>query len=127
MKAEELRIGNLVYLPSKAVYAVDVLYRNYDMLKVWEPIPLTEEWLHKFCFVKQLRMYYPMFSTLCHKSKTYFTVSQQTEYEDPNELSMKDLKSWWVMQGNNHGLKIEYVHQLQNLYFCLTGEELTLK
>jgi hypothetical protein len=25
------------------------------------------------------------------------------------------------------GVKVKYVHQLQNLYFALTGEELTIK
>lgn len=40
--SSELRLGNLVYLPSKAIYAVDVLYKNYEMLGTWKPIPITE-------------------------------------------------------------------------------------
>jgi hypothetical protein len=104
MKASELRIGNLVYLPSKAIYSVDFLYKNYEMLNVWEPIPITEEWLLKFSFKN-------------------------------NELVCNHLIFIWF--GDHVGIKgmlglikpwsCVYVHQLQNLYFALTGEELIYK
>ena len=47
MDANDLRIGNLVYLPSKTFYTVDILYKNYSMLKYWNPIEITNELLLK--------------------------------------------------------------------------------
>ena len=33
----------------------------------------------------------------------------------------------WQIRGLINGHKIKYVHQLQNLYFALTGKELEMK
>jgi len=86
--------------------------------QIWcKPIPLTEEWLLKFGFTRQtapnnlpcsdfgrFRIYWPSNSK---NASLHFR---------PNETE------WFPFIIN----KIEYVHQLQNLYFALTGEELTL-
>lgn len=137
MNTDSLRRGNLVQtnqgvfkvhlIGEKHIEVCPFLEKEPFKVKVWEPIPLTEEWLLKFVFKKQRAIYYPVYSVLCRKSRTYFTVSWHTDYEDPNELSLKKVRSWWSHGENKFDLKIEYVHQLQNLYFGLTGEELTLK
>jgi len=45
-----------------------------------------------------------------------------------NTYKNEDLGFWWLgLYHNSKNNHIKYVHQLQNLYFALTGEELTLK
>ena len=42
------------------------------------------------------------------------------------ERSPSLLLSNGIFHEDNYGVKLEYVHQLQNLYFALTGKELEL-
>lgn len=122
MKVEELRIGNLlrdkvtktelrvIKLTEQDIVTYVIDRSMFPLLDGWgaEPIPLTEEWKLKFGFEK-------------------------TEWDNFN--------SYRLMIGNNDytivlysdgncevgdiiTCKIEYVHQLQNLYFALKGEEL---
>lgn len=124
MEAKELRLNNLVILKrdfytykkgdifALSNVGVDYLDRWQQMgasdeLKITdvEPIPLTEEWLVKFGFVKGQDGWYSN-KTICFNENLvcYFNSTN-----DVTEL--------------NH---IKYVHQLQNLYFALTNTELTL-
>jgi hypothetical protein len=109
MKASELRIGNIVrYGANNRVLDAELFLQLLKYTTPFDPIPLTEEWKLKFGFKK-------------------------TEWDNFN--------SYRLMIGNNDytivlysdgncevgdiiTCKIEYVHQLQNLYFALTGEEL---
>ena len=75
------------------------------------PILLTEEWLLKFGFIK---------------------LGYNYEFWDSSMWSVKQHKnknSWWLLSCNEEVdcIRLNYVHQLQNLYFALTGEELKLK
>lgn len=121
MKANEFRIGNLILLFSKRICKVIKIEGKSFTVKAddisdvsvfpnmsngVEPIPLTEEWLIKFGFDVNNR---------------------------PNWIDQ--LQEYSIVCGNTQYLKgsaknimpIKYVHQLQNLYFALTGEELTCK
>ena len=118
MESSELRSGNLVYekYPSYLDYeVVDIWYIGRDLsLDYINPIPLTEEWLLKFGFNRHHDDY---------SNDVIFikNVHNNTEFEwgvYPNELGSG-------IQIQNRKL-LKYVHQLQNLYFALTGEELTL-
>ena len=125
MKATELRIGNLVIYVGICnsrfnkigefeiqPYHFGYLFELEDALDLLEPIPLTEEWLLKFGFEK-----------LCSTEKGF----KQNVYSMRNpslqiyELSKGYGVSFWI------GNELKYVHQLQNLYFALTNEELTFK
>jgi hypothetical protein len=75
----------------------------------FEPIPLTEEWLIKFGFKLN------KLGNLC-KSSNY----------QKRWITFKKYQDRWYLY-LTHNPKCDYVHQLQNLYFALTGEELTLK
>ena len=109
MKASELRIGNWVEiqgLESKIIsvdtegciceneYCED--FENNNITQNLQPIPLTEEWLERF------------------------------NWNPPKDIgvafSLTTDEIHFV--AGNYYKKIEYVHQLQNLYFALTGEEL---
>ena len=114
MEAKDLRIGNYFEVYEKRIEQVSELrltsIQNYinEYFEVdCKPIPLTEEWLIKFGFERNLKD-----GSFQHRSPFPFTV-----YFDGARLSVK------FYQGN----ELNYVHQLQNLYFALTGEELTIK
>jgi len=122
MKANELRIGNLAQTNMGDLLIVENLSLNDIHFKVvdrskyplnykWqaEPIPLTEEWLLKLGFEYDTITYSKEFLTLAKSERlTGYHVFINSLV---NRLS------------NN----VVYVHQLQNLYFALTGEELTIK
>jgi hypothetical protein len=131
MKASELRIGNLIKgkSPEKKVYEEPVELNEYyfllflnNMMDV-EPIPLTEEWLLKFGFKHQNK--YDLESNLYSKklkSGYFFTI-----YSKKETLDFKTKFIGWKVLNIGFDLKIDFVNQLQNLHFALTGEELTLK
>jgi len=126
MKENELRSGIYVYrvgdkdiglLEDKEVVLWDsgIFYRIgdcVDSLENYEPIPLTEEWLIRFGLIDRDNVAaseckfgeYIKTGFMCILSKEYETNGYQAEYRND----------------------IKYVHQLQNLYYCLTGEELML-
>jgi hypothetical protein len=114
MKATELRIGNWVDQPNEGVAKVTSILNNLQIRtetgyvdKYCKPIPLTEEWLLKFGF---------KWKNFAFRDGT-FTVRYQKEFYV--YLSVEGVRPIQI--------KLDYVHQLQNLYFALTGEELDIK
>jgi hypothetical protein len=128
MKATELRIGNYVLRSGhiEKVYQIrnsgvdfyrgqnkkSIITQSYTYSGI-EPIPLTEEWLLKFGF-----KYYSLPSENNVK-RGYYTM----KYGSTFKIIISNKKYYFL----NFRKEIEYAHQLQNLYFALTGEELTIK
>ena len=124
MNANELRIGNYVdlYSTTAQVCRHDFNTESPKGLAVdrGEPIPLTEEW-----FIK-----------LGLKTKCFaYTDSNGTPFFGWAETHQSRLKFYsvnngvvWICRINDKVdlCEIKHVHQLQNLYFALTGEELTV-
>lgn len=125
MEANELRIGNYA-TDSIQTGAITVFNNDACVLKHksgivkcrisdLSPVPLTEEWLFKFGFIRHHRDY--------SNGIIYIkNVPDNTKFEwgvYPNKLGSG-------IQIKNRIL-LHSVHQLQNLYFALTGEELTFK
>jgi hypothetical protein len=126
IKENELRIGNLVmdFEDSQKYHPIECIYLNMHD-KYWvsyrdnsikcsveslEPIPLTEEWLIKFGFEKQMMWTYAI-NIFGNKKLIYYLGE----------------KGWSVGNKNYSDFSnLNYLHQLQNLYFALTGEELKL-
>jgi len=121
MKANELRIGNYVKQSETGVstchcpgdvfeWSLSDFYEvecSQLLMDTIEPIPLTEEWLLKFGFTGDYLFHDIEYFSLS-KTNTggnYYCVYFENEYT---------------------AVYIEYVHQLQNLYFALTGTELEL-
>jgi len=106
--ANELRVGNWYKNKSDDYPFNQIKYgHEIDYVAVYcEPIPLTEEWLLKLCFNHDDGIY---------SSKNELIVF----YIERDELECEYL-------GYSLPIKIKHVHQLQNLYFALTGEELTI-
>ncbi|CAM4421339.1 hypothetical protein SAMN06265348_12419 [Pedobacter westerhofensis] len=134
MEASELRIGNYVQsflhnfdLKVEGIVGNKIYYGykysldfrpNYEI----EPIPLTEEWLAGFGFVHEA------YSTLDPSEKSY-SINLSFDLEDV--IIIKSGKSFFFGHDGIDGAyaiyqELKYVHQLQNLYFALTGEELTI-
>jgi len=119
MKASELRIGNLV----KSIgieYVVSQIDGNsnikgveggtsFNLDKTAQPIPLTEEWLLKLG-AKKL-------------SDNFFEIGYLKFKIHSHQYGI----DFHFGNGGEHYIKPHYVHSLQNLYFALTGEELTIK
>ena len=116
MKANELRIGNLlrdkisktelkvIGLAEENISTYVIDRDKFPLKNGWriEPIPLTEEWLLKFDF----------------------EITNNFQTKDRFQTHIQDGVIWF-----EYGyivIELKYVHQLQNLYFALTGEELTI-
>lgn len=122
IKANELRLGNLVYSEKDKcnvnVGVGDFLYKENEY---FQPIQLTEEWLIKFGFEK--------YST----ESEFYCLDSTSIYEGTLNYNYK--KNFISLSGMNNYYPEElmlvkpmlYVHQLQNLYFALTNEELEIK
>lgn len=120
MKNTELRIGNLFLekFSQTKIKVLELLSNERiifegDFENNWqaEPIPITEEWLIKLGFEKQKGIYRSFYQSndnnylsICFDEDRYYFMDVN---EDPS------------FSGFN------YVHQLQNLYFALTGTELS--
>ena len=133
MKNTELRIGNLIEVVhidyGKTQKSVDVGILNemddLDEKTTYHEIPLTKEWLMFFGF--KTDDYQQEFEL--------DTINLDCEYTDKGEwvLFLKGNNIKTIESKNEYICKyypkveIKYVHQLQNLYYALSGEELVLK
>lgn len=132
MKASELRIGNLlqdkvsktelkvIELTEKDIITYVVDRSMFPLKHGWglEPIPLTEEWLLKFGFEEDGESFIHGNGWLIVDWPTvHYSIDIWRHNENyPTTSDWSEIPSC-----------IDYVHQLQNLYFALTGEELTIK
>ena len=123
MKANELRIGNYVLIDGDLTEVESInktgiqlscdinpdgkpIIIENDLDETITPIPLTEEWLVRFGFGKR---------GIWFKNET------------PHSIAFDNDKFWFMgLVLPIGGIEIKYVHQLQNLYFALTVEELIL-
>ena len=112
MKIEEFRVGNLVeYSRNEKIvkikgFSYGGLHVTSEDEMIWKEIesfnsiPLTRNWLISAGFVRQGE-------TMYNKKDLFIIyVPEMIHYKTET--------------------KIKYVHQLQNLYFAITGEELKL-
>lgn len=129
INSDELRIGNIVWESSLftpgpddfeqivvgAINDIDKVIRDnqgngysYDTLY---PIPLTPEWLERFGFTIPDEHGYMM---RVNKGVVRIKIDDRLKFPS-------------VKIGDLHCAVTPFVHQLQNLYFALTGEELRIK
>jgi hypothetical protein len=115
IQANELRIGNWLnswrisgdWIPKQIESGkeIDFVFMQGDTI-IYKPIPLTEQWLIDFGFV----------------SNPY-----NDEYFLPNKLILDINKMRGRLEIHWKHVELKNVHQLQNLYFALTGKELINK
>jgi hypothetical protein len=109
MKANDLRIGNLVYA-FKTVWNIDSTdFANPEQIETFEPIPLTKEWMSKIEGIKRniYRFYCERFVFIYHPKYNLWRVFNK-EYDA-------------------YLTKVEYLHELQNFWYVMYGEELIIK
>jgi len=107
MKATELRAGNLTFFKEKERELNLWDFSTYIQTNIgyYKPIPLTEEWLKRFGFE--------------------FWDGLGWRHMETKGLLVFD--TFFFYRYYSIGVCLKHVHQLQNLYFALTGEELELK
>ena len=129
MEAKELRIGNWVLVENdhetiKAITQTAFLCAldgkgdgHMQLHKDVYPIQLTEEWLIKFGFKKENNTIYSISDKLSFNEvgRWHFFKNENNSFTPHIK---RENKFSWI------GKEIKHVHQLQNLYFALTGEEL---
>ena len=129
MTALELRIGNIVSTPNQPTFRIDLFdyvakgIGKFGQISdanthplTWylqdlKPIPLTEEWLLKFSFFE------------CSdngelKGNDRFFINSKLK----GSIGLSPKFTYSLT-----GTRLYYVHQLQNLYYALTGQELTIQ
>lgn len=150
MKARELMIGNWVThydawsyrMPDEGPFIeFDFQWQSIDWYAIGEscleldkikPIPLTEEWLLKFGFYKLWHLSAYEYTLRIDEANldievrqgfqgniNRFRVNLSVDGEQYAEAPQSINDAWLT--------HIQYVHQLQNLYFSLTGTELEIK
>jgi hypothetical protein len=129
MNANELRIGNKALLTDIneicIITWISNKYIGYEtksrigecIPSCLKPIPLTEEWLLKFGFNTTFEKITEIQINENENEVLYYDISEKcmslyvpVHYEDTSLIF-------------NH---CKYVHQLQNLYFALSGKELVV-
>src|SRR5690606_4448268 len=122
---QELRSGNYVLWQGKIVEVISIMPRwacvRYDEVtfsrsyEEFQSVPITEEWLREFGFGASDEC------EMGHNTNKHFGFYFDWHFKR-FRLDVDDGEN-----GLEIRLDIRYVHQLQNLYFALTGEELKRK
>ena len=129
MKSTELRIGNylqdkatktllkVIELTEKGIITYVIDRSKFPLAKGWglEPIPLTEEILLKCGFGKSDE------HEMGHNYNESFGFYYDYHFKR-FRLECDD----GIKHGAEMDISIHFLHQLQNLYFALTNEELTV-
>lgn len=112
--AKELRIGNLVNFEGDmiSVTAGDIHYFD-ENLDSFDGIPLTPEILEKAGFEKS------DFRTDILYNRLHIECADDGRFYYYIHIDGDDYYDW-------RALEIKHLHQLQNLYFALAGEELDI-
>ena len=120
MTSNELRIGNYIEWVGRHADSRILNLKDFNIVceslnnneTYFEPVPITEEQLLRFGF-KDCGYTFE----LKRKTKSFIFTWYSKEV-------LTGKRSGWYCKKYEH---IKYVHQLQNLYFALTGGELLLK
>lgn len=124
MQANELRLGNMLAWTRGAAFGVFPADPNIiaycaageqDKDK-YQPCKLTKEWIGRFGFA-----YNEQRSNQEEGCDVYWN-DDEIEVHDYGTHFEYDPKSF---NSKNGGLRIKYVHELQNIHFAIWGEELT--
>lgn len=130
IKVNELRIGNYIqndFSPS-LVFQVDMLYlegiikvgysgnniKAVGQIDLLKPVKLTKDWLINFGYVRD-----NFLEQWMHKDDGVGIIISESDKKNNDEISFF-IEFYYCF------VQLESVHQLQNIYFALTGKELTI-
>lgn len=115
MKANELRVGNLVTLPYEkdkvhVVRGIDIQFLQEGMDEnAMMPIPISERWLKHFKIDEIIKNVEGLNLAICFRA---FPIGH---WKDGSiTIYINDFVK----------IHVKYVHELQNLHFTLTGQDL---
>lgn len=115
IKANELRVGNSIYdRHGNYIYIQNgwfYIVQDIKRLEDYSPIPLTPEILEKCGFIEKTNREWVIGENPV--TQDYVMVVRYSPIID----------GFYFLNGH---FKLKYLHQLQNLYFALTGEELII-
>lgn len=142
IKATDLRIGNYV-MPKLSVKShwrmavrVDGLFiqqcEKEGLVDNYDHIPITEDWLLRFGFERRLinNAFFEYYINCTPPNyKRDFVLSFTFGMLSTTPKGVCDRESWypWMSSGDSHSFNIQSIHQLQNVFFAITGKELELK
>jgi len=128
--SNEVRIGNLVnyndgeygfddYVVIIEPHEIHTYRTIAERIKNAEfhPIPITPEWLERLGFEKRISP----------KGHENWVMYSQHHFAFVLREITPFIGFTYHSYGTDHSLQIDHVHQLQNLYHALTGQELTVK
>lgn len=105
MKAKKYRIGNFARINDQTIKLTPKYFKSLDMFKNVEPLILTEQWLIDFGFdIKDNGNY---------KKRCYSCYRMYGQIKIASPLGFV--------------ANLNYVHELQNLWFALGNKELEIK
>lgn len=112
MKSNEIRTGNIVAVGNE-IRMVETIGTNCDSLS---PVPLNAKWMRRLGFA--------IGTAKIGKSQ----VTTWTN-DSPNLVIEQESNThfYWNTSGLSVDVNLKYVHELQNLYFALTGNELEIQ
>jgi hypothetical protein len=133
LSAQDLRIGNLVYYhiedpmdERKEYDKIGPIDHNdlrclvtHEDNSEYRPIPLSEEWLRKFGFSD--KEYQEGFIGI-DVNHMNFVLTKPNKMGDFQEYFAWEYKNDIWPKYN----ELKFIHELQNLFYCLTGEELVI-
>lgn len=111
---KELRLGNLILMNGEQTHVYQIEHRFKETYRIndiiidsriigdrFEGIELTPDWLAKVDWGGYKDLYFNSYFCLDSHGHLYY-------------------------HGDYTGINVKYLHQLQNLFWCLTGSELEL-
>lgn len=110
MKSKELRLGNRVQYGTRIVKVVGISKIGYINTK-----PTLDGYAKEYTGI-------PLTDKIIERSKVKIPGIQIVEKDGGFSIQANQ----WIMDEENEIAFVRYVHQLQNLYFALTGQELTI-
>lgn len=115
MKIEELRSGNLVKQGSQITEidfssTINLKYILED-LDLYEGIPLTNQYMQDYGFIRQPWGYVKSIN----RSKSLLVSAYISEGKE----------TFYIELGNGLRINLDFVHQLQNIFFAITNKSLT--
>jgi hypothetical protein len=112
MKPNDLRVGNWIFDVEGYVYQIQGYEIYVNLVEDYTPIPITNKWLERLGFERN--KYYQNFRI---KAGEYFNSIKYFEGEWCYNNDQSDAGCYFVTT-------VQYVHELQNLYFAINKEEL---
>jgi len=106
----DLRIGNYLESDGRDMIITGHYLSNVERgTQIDNPIPITEEWLLAFGCEK------------AHECDKYTNYIYDIEV---GEMIVKKRKGFYYLYNYNKILKLQYVHEWQNIHFSITKKEL---